>query len=221
MSAMDFWSNGTSELGVAWINNPPPSLDSLPPDDNFAGTTIDDHKWQLERIHGGTISQNDRLILTTSNAFAYSTARVSSVWNFTGDFDAQVDFQIGEGWSQPVTEQIDGANYGVIIAGQTYLITRQRRANGDNVILAWSSTGSLLGEAVSSALTGKFRVIRNGTTLILLFDIGSGWRKLAQTAVPASSAQIYMGNGSINASQTFTTYLDNFHINSGLTNYSP
>ncbi len=144
-----------------------------------------------------------------------------SAWSFTGDFDTQVDFQIGGGWSRPANDHLDGVNFGVIIAGEPYLITRLLRDNGDDAISAWSSTGTLMGEAVTTALAGKARAIRTGNTLILLFDAGNGWIELARTTVPATSAEVYMGNGSIDASQAITSYLDNFHVNSGLTTYEP
>jgi hypothetical protein len=221
IKAMDFWSNAVSTpIGIE-LNNPPPILDSVPPNDNFDGLVIDGSKWETESIGDGTITQNDRLIVTTSNAYAFSSAKVKSYWNFTSDFDAQVDFQIGAGWSRPLTDHLDGANFGVIIGGDTYLITRAFRDNGDNVLFAWSSTGTLLGEAVTTSLTGKLRTSRTGNTLILLFDFGTGWRELARATVASSPAKIYMGNGSINASQVITSYLDNFHINSGITTYEP
>ncbi len=221
INAMDFWSNvASTPIGIE-LNNPPPLLDTAPPNDNFDGLLIDGAKWETESIGGGTITQNDRLILTTSDGYAFSSAKVKSHWNFTGDFDAQVDFQISSGWSCPATDHLDGANFGVIINGDTYLITRLRRDNGDDAVFAWSSTGTLLGEAVTTSLTGKLRAIRTGNTLILLFDFGTGWRELARTTVASNPAQIYMGNGSINASQVITSYLDNFRINSGITTYVP
>ena len=221
IKAMDFWSNGTTTPVGIELNNPPPLLDSVPPDDHFDGTVMDGSRWETESTGGGIITQNDQLILTTSAAYPFSSAKVKSAWTFTGDFDAQVDFQLGAGWSHPATDHLDGANFGVIIAGEAYLATRLLRDNGDDALSAWSSTGTLLGEAVTTALSGKLRAIRTGNTLILLFDFGTGWRELAHTTVASSLAQIYMGNGSINASQVITSYLDNFQVNSGVTTYVP
>jgi hypothetical protein len=63
--------------------------------------------------------------------------------------------------------------------------------------------------------------VRTGTNLVLLYDSGAGWRELDNVAVPAGPAQVYVGNGSVNAAQAFTAYFDNFQINSGLTTYRP
>jgi len=50
---------------------------------------------------------------------------------------------------------------------------------------------------------------------------GDGWQELESTAVSNGPAQIYLGNGSVNAGQAFTTYFDDFKVNSGLTSYNP
>jgi hypothetical protein len=222
ISAMDFWGNVASTSVDVGLQNPTPILDVVPPNDSFDGTTIDEHKWENSYINGGgIIAQNGSLIMTTGNAQATSNALEQSVWDFTGDFDVQVDFQIADGWSLPTTGDLDGAILGVNIAGQSYDITRLRRNTGDDVVFAWSSTGIHSQEAASNSLTGKYRILRNGTTLILLFDIGRGWEEIDHITVPSSYAKLYMGNASVNASQSFITFFDNFQINSGLTSFQP
>ncbi len=57
MSAMDFWSNVASTAVGIELSNPPPVLDSAPPDDNFAGTVLDAAKWVTESAGGGIIAQ--------------------------------------------------------------------------------------------------------------------------------------------------------------------
>ncbi|HTX90278.1 MAG TPA: endo-1,4-beta-xylanase [Anaerolineales bacterium] len=202
------------------LNNPAPLLDPVPPDDSFAGTTLDPGKWSPQINGGGTVKQDGRLILSVANAPANSTVMVNSTWAFTGDFDVQVDFQIGPGWGAPTREHLDGAMLGVAIAGQTYHITRLRSGNQD-AFFAWSNQGTLTRNWPTTALSGKYRLVRTGTNLVLLYDSGSGWQELDSAAVPAGPAQVYLGNGSVNAAQAFTTYFDNFRINSGLTTYTP
>jgi len=221
VTAMDFWSNVASTSVNISLQNPAPILDNLPPNDQFTGTTLDHNKWQDKSTNGGTIAQNDRLILTTSGTQATSFAGVQSTWGFTGDFDVQVEFQIGDGWSIPATGHIDGATFGVQIAGQLYHVTRLRRDNGDNIVFAWSSTVNLGGEATASAIIGRYRLIRKGTVLTLLFDIGNGWVEIAHTTVPSSNANVYLENTSHDVSHAFTAYFFNFQINSGLTTYRP
>jgi hypothetical protein len=202
------------------LNNPAPLLDPVPPDENFAGTTLDTHKWSPQVNGGGTVSQDGRLIVSTASSPANTTVMVNSNWAFSGDFDIQVDFEIGAGWSMPSKEHLDGATLGVAINGQTYHITRLRSTNQD-LFFAWSNQGTLTRNWPTTVTSGKYRLVRTGTNLVLLYDDGSGWQELESVAVPNSPANVYLGNGSVNAAQTFTTYFDNFKINSGLTNYKP
>ncbi len=84
-----------------------------------------------------------------------------------------------------------------------------------------STVDQFEGERNTTAVSGKYRLIRKGSRLDILFDIGTGWQRILSKTVDSSPAQVYFGNGSINASQEFTTYFDNFQINSGLTTYKP
>jgi endonuclease/exonuclease/phosphatase family metal-dependent hydrolase len=191
-----------------------------PPNDTFDGTVLDETKWRSVGSRG-VVRQDGRLIASTISDEVTSSAKIQSKWLLERDFDIQVDFQIDESWSSPVNDHLDGALFGVNIDGQSYHITRLRRMDGGNanVFFAWSTDGTLSGEVNTTALAGKYRLVRTGTTLSLQYDIGAGWQELATVTVPASSATVYFGNISVNASQAFTTYFDNFLINSGSTIY--
>jgi len=220
ITAMDFWSNTAMTSVQVEMNNPAPALDTVPPDDNFTGDVLDPGKWRTDLAGGATIAQDERVIISTSNQEKYSAGTVLPTWEFPGDFDAQVDFQIGEGWMNPAEGHLDGAVFGVTIGGQSYWITRLM-SGGRETVFSMNSIDNISGEMVSSALTGKYRLIRTGTRLFILFDVGAGWQRIISKTVPSGPAQIYFGNGSIFASQAFTTYFDNFHINSGFTSYKP
>jgi len=220
ISVADAVGNVSTTTLMVELNNPAPLLDANPPNDSFAGTTLDPGKWSPQISGGGSASQNGRLILSVANNPANSTVAVNSNWNFTGDFDVQVDFQIGPGWSQPAQEHLDGATLGVNIEGHTYHITRLRSGNQD-LFFAWSDLGTLTRNWPTTVVSGKYRLVRTGTDLVLLYDSGSGWQQLDSVTVPADPAQVYLMNGSVNAAQAFTTYFGNFKINSGLTTYHP
>jgi arabinogalactan endo-1,4-beta-galactosidase len=194
-------------------------IDEELPHDSFDGVALDISKWKLESYGGGIVKQNEKLILSTDDKQEFSSARIQSVWKLTGNFDIQVDFHIGEGWSCPTKEHLDGAILGVLINGQSYHITRLIRDDAANMLFAWDSGSTIGGQLYTDVLSGKYRLVRVGTTLTLLYDIGNGWQELASGTVPLSPANVYMGNGSINASHAFTTYFDNFLINSGITTY--
>jgi len=199
-------------------------LSELPtetPNDNFESTIFDFSKWQ-GRVNGeGNIRQKDgQMVLSVDNAPANSSATVLSTWTLTGDFDIQIDFEIGEGWGAPATDHLDGATFGVDIGGQTYHITRLR-SGYDDVFFGWRGDGTVLRKTPTSALIGKYRLVRTDTALVMFYDVGNGWQEFVDVAVPTSNAQVYFMNSSVNASQAFTTYFDNFQVNSGLTTYRP
>jgi arabinogalactan endo-1,4-beta-galactosidase len=221
VNAIDSSGNiGTATVNVE-LKNFGSALDKGAPHDNFNGKMPDVAKWSIVTSGGGTVKQDGRLIMSTGKKDATSYARVQSVWDFTGDFDVQVDFQIGNGWSRPVKDHIDGATFGVNIAGQNYHITRLRRDDGADLLFAWNSGSTIDGQISIDVLSGKYRFVRVSTTLALLYDIGNGWQELANGTIPSGPAKVYLGNGSINASHAFTTYFDNFCINSGVTTYKP
>jgi len=223
ITATDSGRNVSTKVTQAVLNNPAPVLDQNPPDDGFDGLVLDPGKWSPWINGGGSVDQNNRLIARTDGSTTNSNVLINANWSLIGDFDIQVEFQIGEGWGQPDSGHIDGATFGVNIDGKSYHITRLRRdeGSGDDVLFAWSTSGALSGEIPNSALSGKYRLVRNGTMLYLLYNFGEGWTEFKSVTVPSSTATVYMGNGCINTSKTFTTYFDNFHINSGLTTFKP
>jgi hypothetical protein len=188
---------------------PPPA-----PDDTFDGTKIDDTKWLIQTGDGSSATQDGKLILSTTDATATSGATAYAKWFLSGDFDIQVDFEIGPGWKSPSQDHLDGANMGVRIDGVEYHITRLRSINQDG-FYAWNGVDTLSGEAPSTATSGKYRLVRKGTELTLYYDIGNGWQKTDQLIVPASLARVYFRIASVNASQTFSTTFDNFKVNTG------
>jgi hypothetical protein len=220
VTAMDFWSNTTTTSLEVELNNPDVVLDAAPPNDNFSGSVLDPAKWRSDLAGNATIRQDGRVIISTDSREPFSAGNVLPAWEFPGDFDVQVDFQIGEGWANPVEGHLDGAVFGVSIDGQRYWITRLMSGGGET-LFSMNSIDNNSGEMVSPALAGKYRLIRQGPRLYILFDVGAGWQRITSSTVPAGPAQVYFGNGSIDASQAFTTYFDNFQINAGLTTYKP
>jgi hypothetical protein len=229
IQAMDFWSNVSATTVNVTLANPAPVRDWNPPEDDFNGPSIDLRKWMDTQVYGGgTITQNDHLVVSTGTGMI-SSATAYSNWVFPGDFDVEVEFEIGPGWGEPASGHLGGATFGVLIDGELYQETRIRRADGDNKFMTWSSAPMVdpeeayavddSVEPATEVLAGRYRIIREGTRLYFIFDKGSGWIKLGEATVPADPATIYLGVGSNDVSQIFTTYFDNFKINSGLTTY--
>jgi mannan endo-1,4-beta-mannosidase len=192
------------------------STEPLPdPNDNFDGTVLNTAKWQVQVDGGGNVNQDGRLIFSTFDSSAFSTAGVSSTWSLSGDFDIQVDYEIGAGWRVPSNDHLDGAVLGVSIAGADYHLTHILSINQDG-IYAWSGgASSLTGNTPSTAASGKYRLVRKGTDLTMFYDEGNGWQEVDHVNVPSDKATVYLRITSVNASQAFTTYFDNFKVNSG------
>jgi hypothetical protein len=191
------------------------------PDDSFDGTTLDRNKWRPTVNAGASLRQDGRLVLSTDGSQPNAGAWVTSTWQLPGDFDVQVEFQLGKDWAAPQHDHVDGAYLSVDIEGQNYRITRLGLPGPASQFFAWYSNGAPTKAFNTDALAGKYRLTRVGTTLTTFFDIGNGWQVLDTITVPASPAQVVMGNDSVNVPQAFTTYFDDFKVNSGLPMYNP
>jgi len=204
-------------LGSFQISQLPTAI----PNDDFESSRLDVSKWKGWVNGNGDIRQRDnRILLRVGNTPATANTTVTSTWQLDGDFDIQIDFEIGEGWSAPKNDHLDGATLGVDIAGHTYHITRLR-TKADDLLFAWDGAGQSLATLPTHIIKGRYQIVRKDNSLYLNYDIGKGWQNLATVVVADSPANVYFANGSINASQTFTTYFDNFKINSGSTKYTP
>jgi endonuclease/exonuclease/phosphatase family metal-dependent hydrolase len=191
---------------------------AAPPDDSFDGAVLDATKWRDLSYNGGIVRQDGRLILSTDGAQPSSGAMIQSKWNLVGNFDIQAEFQISQEWGVPAKDHVNGAYLGVKISGQNYHITRIR-SKEEEKFFAWSTTGALSVNHPATALAGKYRLVRNDTTLNLYYDIGAGWQELASVTVPAEPALVYLGNSTVNVAQALTSYFDNFVINAGSAAY--
>jgi hypothetical protein len=206
----------------AELQNPAPILDANPPNDNFDSPYLFWSKWKLNDPKGGKLSIQDGKLLISSFDQYNSGARIYSAWAFPGDFDIQVDFQNGEGWVPPEIEHTDMAVLGVEVGNETYHVGRLMNTKYDidynrNVMMLGESLGNIYEEKSVNALSGKLRLIRIDDSLIYLYDVGDGWVELGRGKLPVSPARVYIGIQSVYHSQVFSTYFDNFLINSGRT----
>jgi hypothetical protein len=210
------------------LQNPPPELDKTPLSDDFNTTHLDLRKWIRFTNKGErAVLENGRLCLQTITAPS-SRAMISSTWGFSGDFDIQVDFASGEGWGAPVKEYLDEAVFGVVIDGSEYSIKRQFNLIStavpvlieDTIIASGGAGNQQFGYAWNlthdNPSAGKFRLVRIGSDMFFLYDRGDGWLRLHHQAVPPNQhARVYLEIYSPRAGSAFTTYFDNFIINSG------
>lgn len=219
---------GQIDLATAQIElqNPTPILDSNPPNDTFDNDYLDWTLWTFQSEGNGLMDEeNGHLSLSMDVTQAYSGATLSSNYLFPGDFDIQVDFQSGEGWiNKPLSGHIDVAVLDVEISGDKYGIRQIIDVQG-NKIMYWNSLiPTYSSTKYITALSGKsgtLRLIRKGTDLVSLYDIGEGWVELSNFPVSALPARVQLqihnpGSQHPSSAKFVTTYFDNFVVNSGL-----
>lgn len=201
---------------------------SDPPSDPFEGIILDTCRWDNRSYNDGQISQDGELIASTSADHIWSGARVFTQYRLPGDFDVQVDFRAGLGWTDPVVPvganpHLDAAVMGVFVDEPKWIhIARVIGPGGGNLILYSNIPGQgLLASVASDATAGKYRVVRTGSNITFKYDTGTGWQDLHTVSAPTTPVHIYLYAGSVDTNHAFTTYFDNFLINSGATSYTP
>jgi hypothetical protein len=215
---------GTASPTASAIPIPTITATTPPPYDDFSGASLDREKWAIlldweySETTRDRIAQDGRVRTTVVDKIPNSSSYLEARWGFEGDFDIQVDFEIGEGWDRPLTGHLDSALLGVKVDDASFHITRIRSSGiFENFFMAWSERYSDPAAKATTASSGRLRLIRQGTTLDFLYDTGAGWERVGYNPmfVPAGFARVYLGNASIEAALEFTTYFDNFVINAG------
>ena len=192
--------------------------------DSFDGTILDYEKWDNRSSNGGKISQNDSLVLSTSTDSGVSIPQVFTQYQLLGDFDVQVEFRIGTGWTSP--ERSSDPNNPRIGMGMIVwidephwiIITKSKNKYNENIMVYSPLPGmGLLASIPNNSQTGKFRIVRVGSDMTLKYDTGKGWQDLYKTTAFSRPAHIaFQSSGNY----AFTTYFDNYKINSGMTSYT-
>ena len=167
---------------------------------------------------------NNRIIAQTSADFTYSLAYLETNLAFGSNFDVQVDFSMGSDWSSPPAQNpgshLDGAVFGVAFDAslQDWIhFTRLSDPDSDNLGVFSSINGFLYDQQLTSIndlTSGQFRIVRTGSIFDFYLNTGTGWQQLCSVTHPAGPVILYMGNASIECNKSFTTYFDNFIVNS-------
>lgn len=214
--AMDFWGNMVESSVEVELQNPVAVSNQNIPNDDFSGTDLDLSRWQVQP-RNGIVSVDGEIYFTISSDTESANPTIFTRWQLLGDFDIQVDFQIGEGWGTPSRGHLDGAAFGVAIDGATYHITKLRDQNEDS-FFSWNNQNNLTSKKYSTATAGQYRLIRKGNILFLLYNARDGWKQLERWKVSLEPATPYLAIGSVDAAYGFTSSFDNFTINTGIAN---
>lgn len=189
--------------------------------DSFQGTQLNSCNWELE-TYGGSVSQNNSLFLTTVNQ-PTSTAGIHTQYTVTGDFDLSVDYEILDGFDQPLVPAGDFPHTSATLriqseADRAIFFSRDRNPGGNG----YSSYTRLSGHTFngpfqpSDARSGSLRMTRNGSTTTLLErERGPDWKTVAQIDGLSEPVYVYVGAGNINAANAIRVRFSNFQILTG------
>jgi len=196
---------------------------AAPLDDSFDAPELDSINWLPETTPGASLATDGALTLFTDGTQPSAGASIASKWLFTGDFDMQVEWQLGDDYTAPQHDHVDAAFLAVgSVSPDRYWITRIGLPGDVGQFMAFSEASGQIGEPVETqARAGKFRITRTGDLLTFYYDVGNGWQKLQSVLAFTGPMQIRMGMASISASLSFTTHFDNFRVNFGSVEHSP
>ncbi|MBI2688188.1 MAG: glycosyl hydrolase 53 family protein [Acidobacteria bacterium] len=197
-------------------------------DDAFTASRLDLGKWDLLSDSGAAISTGSGLKTSFNGSTALSQMRAFTLYQFSGDFDVQVDFSLGSGWNSPIPVSAGGSLIGaglmVFQDDPNWIeIFRSRFANTEGFTFA-SRADDLAGTSktrffASSAGSGSLRIVSNAGSYHFSFNTGNGWVELGSVAAFKGPVRIALQTAKFIPSVSFATTLSNFQVNSGVTDY--
>lgn len=198
--------------------------------DSFPSNRLDLGKWDLFTQGGATASTGSGLQILLNGSNSFSQIRAFTFYQFTGDFDVQVDFNLGPGWttafpgSDP-SPQLNGGALAVYLDDPNWmLIFRSRFANTEgfnfysNVDLGATPRSQFV---PNTATSGSLRIVSTAGIYHFRFNTGSGWVELASAPAWNRPVRLVLQAGNISAHVAFSTTLSNFQVNSGAIDYKP
>src|ERR1700756_4119470 len=196
--------------------------------DSFAGTRLNLSRWDLFPQNGATISTGSGLQASLNGPAGFSQIRAFTLYRFTGDFDAQVDFDLGTGWyttfpSGDTNPQRNGGAIAVYLDDPNWMVIFRGRFSATESINFYSNV-SLGGDPTSvsvpsTAASGSLRIVSSAGTYRFSYNTGAGWIELATAPAFNKPIRLYLTSGNVAAHVSFTTTFHNFRINSGTIDY--
>jgi hypothetical protein len=181
-------------------------------EDDFDGNDGDPPNSDLwEEFEPGVTIQDNKLELhsDSTDAFEY----VKSVFDVFGNFEAQVDYELID---YPSAHQWQCALAVRLVDEDPFIEYRisrlystvygHRYVAQDNVGGSWLVRQTF----ITTDISGKFRMYRNGTSLRCYYWSGTSWAQLCSWTVPISRAKIFMFMWSGDTLPSTTVRFDNF-----------
>jgi hypothetical protein len=199
------------------------------------GPNLQPSRWTSPQTYGGgQITREPNILIMTSADYDLSGGEIYTPFQFTGDFDVQVDYRASVGWSDPFTssednQHLDAAGMGVYLDGSTLQIMHNISPNNLNplhILDIYSYTpeqGFRLPASIDAVnkMSGKHRIIRTGSDIEFKYYTGTDWQTLYTVTGLTKPVYIYLSAQSVDTKHAFSTTFENFQINSGKTTYTP
>lgn len=187
--------------------------------DSFDGTVIDTVKWVDKSSKGGQVTQDGRLILSTKDSINNSVAKLLTLSQWVGDFDVQIDYSWGTGWTDLNDNPV---GMGIFVDDSHWASVQVGIQNGNNYIdVRTSLPGAEKLPGISEGypgsfggIRGKFRIVRDGSLVTFKYYRNDAWVEINTQVNWGMPVSLYVFCQSTRPSKTFTTYFDNFIINS-------
>jgi len=187
----------------------PDTVTLVPYADNFSYGIVDLDRWNTWAVSNYPVTEQNgtlRLYLPSNPSRSWIQSGVSSRTTFSGDFDAQVDYNVVSSWNEtgnnhPAKLRVDVGSWWVYIdlwgGGSPTFGTIDKNGYSTNVS--------------TNKLQGKLRIRRVGSTYYTYYWNGSAWTSLltySNRPTGAASVSLYItGQGG-----NVETLFDNFNL---------
>jgi hypothetical protein len=186
-------------------------------DDDFTGTDGDAPNPLLWSSGGGAgcIVEIDTNKLKFYKPVGTLSSYAETKYGVSGDFDIQVDWSIDSavatnGWATGLLMEF--ASGDILWLARKYDVTQHYM-----VISKVGDTWSVQDTDITTATSGKLRVVRSGSTVAPQYWNGSSWATMANTLSDSGAVSYFQLNlnGNAGADPSMVSRFDNFTVNSG------
>jgi len=184
-------------------------------EDDFDDNVIDTEKWNIIGDPADIKEQNQRLEISVTGKTSPTETSLTqgNKITVTGDFDVQVDWNFAPAAINSSTALL------MFVVDSNNLCYLSRRYDLDKHYMYSSIKVAGVTYDDTDFLTetsGKYRIVRSGSTLTLYYDVGAGWvQTLQRTDFSTADGFFKLQTNIWNANPDLSCWFDNFVFNAG------
>lgn len=189
--------------------------------ETFDGDSVDPCTWEVQTWNEGQATQTGSLVLKVVKDVPYSMVKAVTQWRLDGDFDVQVSYALGNGWSADIRgkgsyPRID-CSLGIYIDDSTFVDFSRIRSGASGAFNVYSSLSSsgLLSSSPASTTAGTLRVLRRGARLTFYAREAGSWTTLCEAVFVADPVRLYLGCMSLDGANAAEVRFDDLAITGG------